>query len=58
MQVVVEIKLLGNPKLLPDIADQIKGKLGDPAVVVLGVPGDGQGQPARRRDARARSSAA
>ena len=42
VQVVVEIKQLGNPKLLPDIADRIKGKLGDPAVVVLGVPGEGK----------------
>ena len=42
MQLVVETKLLGNLKLLPELADKIKGKLGDPAVVVLGVPGDGK----------------
>ena len=38
----VEVKQLGNPKLLPELADKIKGKLGDPAVVVLGVPGEGK----------------
>ena len=42
VQLVVETKLLGNLKLLPEVADKIKGKLGDPAVVVLGVPGDGK----------------
>jgi alanyl-tRNA synthetase len=42
VQLVVETKLLGNLKLLPELADKIKGKLGDPAVVVLGVPGDGK----------------
>jgi alanyl-tRNA synthetase len=42
VQVVVEVKQLGDPKLLPDVADKIKGKLGDPAVVVLGVPGEGK----------------
>ena len=42
-----------DPKLLADeLADKIKGKLGDPAVVVLGVPGRRQGQPPRRRHAR------
>ena len=41
MKVVVETKHVANPKLLPEIADRIKGKLGDPAVVVLGVPGEG-----------------
>ena len=42
VQAVVETKQLGDPKLLPELADKIKGKLGDPAVVVLGVPGDGK----------------
>ena len=37
-----EIKQLDNPKALPDLADRIKNQLGDPAVVVLGVPGEGR----------------
>ena len=37
-----EIKQLDNPKALPDLADRIKNKLGDPAVVVLGMPGEGR----------------
>src|SRR6185295_16951317 len=37
-----EIKQIDNPKALPDLADRIKNKLGDPAVVVLGAPGDGR----------------
>ena len=37
-----EIKQVDNPKALPDIADRIKNQLGDPAVVVLGAPGDGR----------------
>ena len=37
-----EIKQVANPKALPDLADRIKNKLGDPAVVVLGAPGDGR----------------
>jgi alanyl-tRNA synthetase len=42
VQAVFEVKQLTDPKLLPELADKIKGKLGDPAVVVLGVPGDGK----------------
>ncbi len=42
VKLVFEVKQLGNPKLLPDVADKIKGQLGDPSVVVLGVPGDGK----------------
>src|SRR4051794_29267156 len=42
VKVVIETKQLDNPKALPDLADRIKGKLGDPAVVVLGVPGEGR----------------
>jgi alanyl-tRNA synthetase len=42
VKAVFEVKQLGNPKLLPELADKIKGQLGDPAVVVLGVPGDGK----------------
>ena len=42
VQAVFEIKRASpNPKALPDLADRIKGKLGDPAVVVLGAPGEG-----------------
>jgi alanyl-tRNA synthetase len=37
-----EIKQLDSPKALPDLADRIKNQLGDPAVVVLGMPGDGR----------------
>jgi alanyl-tRNA synthetase len=37
-----EIKQIDNPKALPDLADRIKNQLGDPAVVVLGAPGDGR----------------
>src|SRR3954451_15752671 len=37
-----EIKQVDNPKALPDLADRIKNQLGDPAVVVLGAPGDGR----------------
>jgi alanyl-tRNA synthetase len=37
-----EIKPIDNPKALPDLADRIKNQLGDPAVVVLGAPGDGR----------------
>jgi alanyl-tRNA synthetase len=37
-----EIKQLDNPKALPDLADRIKNELGDPAVVVLGMPGEGR----------------
>ena len=42
VKLVIETKQLDNPKLLADISDRIKGKLGDPAVVVLGAPGDGK----------------
>ena len=37
-----EIKRVDNPKALPDLADRIKNQLGDPAVVVLGAPGEGR----------------
>jgi alanyl-tRNA synthetase len=37
-----EIKHVDNPKALPDLADRIKNQLGDPAVVVLGAPGEGR----------------
>jgi len=31
-----------DAKALPDLADRLRGKLGDPAVVVLGAPGEGK----------------
>jgi len=37
-----EIKQVDSPKALPDLADRIKNQLGDPAVVVLGAPGEGR----------------
>jgi alanyl-tRNA synthetase len=37
-----EIKQVDNPKALPHLADRIKNQLGDPAVVVLGAPGEGR----------------
>ena len=37
-----EIREVANPKALPDLADRLKNELGDPAVVVLGAPGEGR----------------
>ncbi|HEV7808648.1 MAG TPA: alanine--tRNA ligase, partial [Solirubrobacteraceae bacterium] len=37
-----ELRDLGDPKALPDLADRMKNQLGDPAVVVLGAGGDGK----------------
>ena len=42
VKVVVEMKDVPNPKLLAEIADRIKGKLGDPSVIVLGTRGEGR----------------
>jgi alanyl-tRNA synthetase len=42
VKVVVEMKDVANPKLLAEIADRIKGKLGDPSVIVLGTKGEGR----------------
>jgi alanyl-tRNA synthetase len=42
VKLVVETKQLDDLKALPDLADRMKGRLGDPAVVVLGVPGEGK----------------
>jgi alanyl-tRNA synthetase len=42
VRVVFEIKNVDDPKALPDLADRLKNQLGDPAVVVLGAPGDGR----------------
>jgi alanyl-tRNA synthetase len=40
VKLVLEVKQLDDPKALPDLADRIKNRLGDPAVVVIGVPGE------------------
>jgi alanyl-tRNA synthetase len=40
VKLVLEVKQLDNPKALPDLADRIKNRIGDPAVVVIGVPGE------------------
>jgi alanyl-tRNA synthetase len=42
VKLVIETKDVANPKLLADIADRIKGKLGDPSVIVLGTKGEGR----------------
>jgi alanyl-tRNA synthetase len=40
VRVLVDTRQIANPKQLPDLADRFKNQLGDPAVVVLGVPGE------------------
>jgi alanyl-tRNA synthetase len=40
VKMVFEVKHLEDPKALPDLADRIKNRLGDPSVVVIGVPGE------------------
>ncbi|HEY6696174.1 MAG TPA: alanine--tRNA ligase [Solirubrobacteraceae bacterium] len=42
VRAIFEIKRVASPKALPDLADRLKNQLGDPAVVVLGAPGDGR----------------
>jgi len=42
VRALFEIKQVDNPKALPDLADRLKNQLGDPAVVVLGAPGEGR----------------
>jgi alanyl-tRNA synthetase len=42
VKAVFEIKAVDNPKALPDLADRIKGRLQDPAVIVLGTSGEGR----------------
>ncbi|MDA0172883.1 alanine--tRNA ligase [Solirubrobacter taibaiensis] len=42
VKAVFEIRDVPNPKALPDLADKLRGQLGDPAVVVLGAPGEGR----------------
>jgi alanyl-tRNA synthetase len=40
VRVIVEAKRFDNPKQMPEIADKLRGQLGDPSVIVLGSPGD------------------
>jgi alanyl-tRNA synthetase len=42
VRAVFEIREVPDPKALPDVADRLKNQLGDPAVVVLGAPGEGR----------------
>jgi alanyl-tRNA synthetase len=42
VRVLLDIREVPSPKALPDLADRLKNQLGDPAVVVLGAPGDGR----------------
>jgi alanyl-tRNA synthetase len=42
VRVLLDIREVSSPKALPDLADRFKNQLGDPAVVVLGAPGDGR----------------
>jgi alanyl-tRNA synthetase len=42
VRAVFEIREVADPKALPDMADRLKNQLGDPAVVVLGAPGEGR----------------
>jgi alanyl-tRNA synthetase len=42
VRVLVDTREVSNPKQLPDLADRFKNQLGDPAVVVLGAPGEGR----------------
>jgi alanyl-tRNA synthetase len=42
VRVLLQTKHVDDPKSLPDVADRLKNQLGDPAVVVLGAPGDGR----------------
>jgi alanyl-tRNA synthetase len=42
VKAVFEIREVANPKALPDLADKLRGQLGDPSVVVIGAPGDGR----------------
>jgi alanyl-tRNA synthetase len=42
VKAVFETKEVPSPKALPEIADTIRGRLGDPAVIVLGAKGEGR----------------
>jgi alanyl-tRNA synthetase len=40
VRVIVEAKRFENPKQMPEVADKLRGQLGDPSVIVLGSPND------------------
>jgi alanyl-tRNA synthetase len=40
VRAVFEVRRVADAKALPDLADRMKNQLGDPAVVVIGAPGD------------------
>jgi alanyl-tRNA synthetase len=42
VRAIFEVRDVPDPKMLPDVADRLKNQLGDPAVVVLGAPGEGR----------------
>jgi alanyl-tRNA synthetase len=42
VQAVFQVVEGADPKALPDVADRLKGKLADPAVIVLGTTSDGK----------------
>jgi alanyl-tRNA synthetase len=42
VRAIFQVSDVPDPKALPDVADRIKNQLGDPAVVVIGAPGDGR----------------
>jgi alanyl-tRNA synthetase len=42
VRVLVQQAAIDDPKAMPDIADRLKGQLGDPSVVVLGSDAGGR----------------
>jgi alanyl-tRNA synthetase len=42
VRAVFQIQEVADAKALPDLADKLKNQLGDPAVVVIGSPGEGR----------------
>jgi alanyl-tRNA synthetase len=42
VKAVFETKDVASPKVLPEIADSIRGRLGDPSVIVLAAKGEGR----------------
>ncbi len=42
VKVLVEPTVVSDPKALPDLADRLRGRLGESAVVVLGAAGEGR----------------
>ncbi|MEY2484178.1 MAG: alanyl-tRNA synthetase, partial [Verrucomicrobiota bacterium] len=42
VRAIFQVKHVADAKGLPDLADRMKNQLGDPAVVVIGAPGDGR----------------